>query len=33
LLENWLTKFDSVHDAEPLLKEAGVPPMRVKTST
>jgi CoA:oxalate CoA-transferase len=33
LLEDWLTKFDSVHDAERLLKEAGVPCMRVKTFT
>ncbi|MGA8848281.1 MAG: CoA transferase [Dehalococcoidia bacterium] len=33
LLEDWLAKFDSVHDAEHLLKEAGVPCMRVKTFT
>ncbi len=33
LLEDWLTKFDSVNDAERLLKEAGVPCMRVKTFT
>ncbi len=31
LMEDWLAKFDSVRDAERLLKKGGVPCMRVRT--